>query len=175
MQYIMAVVVAVIAGIILLTVEYDYFKDDKPHLPVQVGGSKLPDAAKRAASAAATAAKEARQLEAKRADEENERLLKEERKRLDDLRKQIEDDRQKDEARRQAEDRRRDAERQRLEAQQREMLESQRRQTLQSAQCRDPGNGQYTCCPLGQTPELRVAPVGSGREWDIYCRSIGLQ
>jgi hypothetical protein len=41
--------------------------------------------------------------------------------------------------------------------------------------CRNPGHGQCVCCPLGQTPALRIAPpelARMGQEWQAYCRPI---
>lgn len=169
---IIGIIVTVVGGIILKYFEFQLFGAG----PASTAVSRPADTAPPITEQENIAAKHrAEQLEAarKKAADEQERRIGEQRKQLEALRQQEDEDRRREQLRRQEDDLRRNEERRRLDQQQQQMAESQRRQAMESARCRDPGNGEYTCCALGQTPELRVAAVGSGREWDVFCRNIG--
>lgn len=103
--------------------------------------------------------KRQRDIEVARRAEEKKRLDEDERIAIQDAdrrRKQLDDQRSRDE-----EDRRRQA-------------EIRKTENLEKMRCRNPGHGEYMCCPLGQTPELRISQRGDTHfpGWQPYCRTI---
>lgn len=115
-------------------------------------------ARERQAAAAQTARREAEERE--RAEAEN---RSRERARLEQERRSYEEQQAKERDRqRQSEERRRTA-------------EQKRQQYLEGIRCNTLGDGQYRCCPLGQTPELlRPGPPG-GPSWIAGCRTVDMR
>ena len=110
---------------------------------------------------------ERQQAEARRAAREREQA--EQRRRDEQLAAEERRESERREVARQAEARRQRAEEQ--VAERARAAEVRRHEHLESIRCRNPGDGQYRCCPYGQTPELYQIP-GSGVSFHSRCRTV---